>query len=69
MSREIPLFAGAVKPPERKRKEQPHGIPVIKLRDYQSDLMNAVRRSMAAGHRRVVMQAPTGAGKQFWLLA
>lgn len=36
--------------------------PAIALRPYQDDLIARARRSFAA-HRRVLMQAPTGAGK------
>lgn len=33
------------------------------LRDYQTDLLNRARAAFRAGHRRVLMVAPTGAGK------
>lgn len=33
------------------------------LRTYQSDLIDALRRSVAAGARRPLVQAPTGSGK------
>lgn len=62
MNYEQALFAG-VERREVKRKPEVQGAPVVSLRDYQSDLMSAVRRSMAAGHRRVVMQGVTGLGK------
>lgn len=64
MSNQAALFAGAT-PPELKREPEVNGVPIISLRDYQTNLMVAVRKAMAAGHKRVVMQAPTGAGKQF----
>ena len=62
MNYEQALFAG-VERRQVKRKPEVQGAPVVSLRDYQSDLMSAVRRSMAAGHRRVVMQGVTGLGK------
>lgn len=34
-----------------------------KLRDYQLDLIDRVRKSMNEGNRRVLMQLPTGGGK------
>ena len=39
-------------------------IPV--LRDYQRDLFDRVRAARARGARRIVVQAPTGAGKTSW---
>ena len=33
------------------------------LRPYQTDAVTDVRRSLAAGHRRVLLQLPTGTGK------
>lgn len=35
----------------------------LQLRDYQLDLVQDVRALLAQGHRRVLAQAPTGAGK------
>ena len=35
----------------------------IKLRDYQQGAIDALREALAAGYKRPVMQAPTGAGK------
>ena len=38
--------------------------PSIKaLRPYQSQMIETARQSLAAGHRRIVVQAPTGSGK------
>ncbi len=36
---------------------------MLHLRDYQTDLIAKARASMRAGHRRVCLQASTGAGK------
>lgn len=36
---------------------------MIQLRDYQIDLVNQVRDRMRSGQRRVMLYAPTGAGK------
>jgi superfamily II DNA or RNA helicase len=36
---------------------------VIVLRDYQQRAIDDVRQAIAAGHRRVLLQAPTGSGK------
>ena len=33
------------------------------LRDYQTDIIAKLRHSLAAGHKRPVIQAPTGSGK------
>ena len=33
------------------------------LRPHQETRMSALQRSLAAGHRRAMLQAPTGAGK------
>lgn len=33
------------------------------LRDYQARMVSEARVSLAAGHKRIVMQAPTGSGK------
>src|ERR1043166_971153 len=33
------------------------------LRDYQEDALNQVRQAFVDGHRRIVLQMPTGAGK------
>ena len=35
----------------------------MKLRDYQEDTIANLRRALAAGYKRPVVQAPTGAGK------
>lgn len=35
----------------------------MNLRPYQADTIGGVRSAMAAGHRRVIMCAPTGSGK------
>ena len=35
----------------------------MKLREYQNDLLNHVRRSIGEGKRKIIIQAPTGAGK------
>ena len=35
----------------------------ITLRDYQQGAIDKLREALAAGHKRPVMQAPTGAGK------
>lgn len=35
----------------------------MNLRPYQSDLFNAMRHSLATGHRRIMCVAPCGAGK------
>lgn len=35
----------------------------MSLRGYQIDLVNAARSALAAGHRRVLIQLPTGGGK------
>jgi superfamily II DNA or RNA helicase len=36
---------------------------MFELRDYQTDAINSLRRSFSAGNRRIVLHAPTGAGK------
>ncbi|MBI5018420.1 MAG: DEAD/DEAH box helicase, partial [Deltaproteobacteria bacterium] len=36
---------------------------MTELRPYQSSSVDALRRSVAAGHRRPLLQAPTGSGK------
>lgn len=36
---------------------------MAELRDYQTDSLNQVRDALREGHRRVVLQMPTGAGK------
>ncbi|HKY46168.1 MAG TPA: DEAD/DEAH box helicase [Pyrinomonadaceae bacterium] len=33
------------------------------LRDYQSDMIDRLRQSLRSGHRRVLLQSPTGSGK------
>lgn len=35
----------------------------MNLRPYQSDLFNAMRRSLATGHRRIMVVSPCGSGK------
>jgi len=35
---------------------------MIELRPYQTDVIRALRSSMKAGNRKVVLCAPTGAG-------
>jgi superfamily II DNA or RNA helicase len=35
----------------------------MELRDYQNDVVQRMRESFARGNRRIVLQAPTGAGK------
>jgi DNA repair protein RadD len=39
------------------------GPRVILLREYQSDVIAAIERKIEAGQRRVILVAPTGAGK------
>lgn len=36
---------------------------MIELRDYQDDALEALRREMRLGHRRIILQALTGLGK------
>ena len=36
---------------------------MMKLRDYQEQLIRDVKKKFAKGKKRVVMQAPTGSGK------
>jgi superfamily II DNA or RNA helicase len=35
----------------------------MELRDYQHDILNRLRHALASGHKRPVVQAPTGSGK------
>ena len=35
----------------------------IELRDYQTEVIAAVDRAVAAGQRRIIVVAPTGSGK------
>lgn len=37
----------------------------LELRPYQSEALVGLRRSIASGHRRPILQAPTGSGKTF----
>jgi DNA repair protein RadD len=42
---------------------------VIPLREYQSDAISTIGRKNQAGHRRVLLVAPTGSGKAVILSA
>lgn len=63
MSNQTALFAGAVPPAEHKREPEASSVPTISLWEHQAKLISEVRKAMAAGHKRVVMQSPTGSGK------
>ncbi len=62
-----------VRPQPKRRKEKkraPFTPPIEKpeirdlaLRPYQFDMIDRVRESMGKGHRRVLLQVPTGGGK------
>ena len=36
---------------------------MITLRDYQIDIVQQIAESFSAGHKRIVIQSPTGSGK------
>ncbi|MCP4570557.1 MAG: DEAD/DEAH box helicase [FCB group bacterium] len=40
---------------------------MIELRDYQAELVNSIRNELKAGHKKIIMALPTGAGKTFIL--